>query len=266
MKINSFLKKRFLMKQYSSIDRDFRKKKELITEKGQVRFNNQKSSLVDAKGRKKSSQKWISRQINDPYANAAKIEGYLARSAYKLIEIQQKYNIFEKKVKTILDLGCAPGSWAQVVLTTKGLEGKSVIGVDLLPVKFNHPDLHFIQGDFEDKEVQGLIIEQIKKISRNHVDVISKPCVDCLICDIALNNIGNAEIDRMRSERIIELALSFAQQYLAKGGNFVCKSIKGADNAVFNDIKKIFRLAYRFKPNSSRKDSSEMFLIGISKK
>ena len=257
------------MKQYSSIDKNFHKKKELITDKGQVKFNNQKSSMVDAKGRKKSSQKWISRQINDPYANAAKIEGYLARSAYKLIEIQKKYNIFEKKVKTILDLGCSPGSWSQVILTTKGFEGKSVIGIDLLPVKFNHPNLHFIQGDFEDKETQKLIIEQIKQISSNDADVKSKkskPCVDCIICDIALNNIGNAEIDRIRSERIIELALWFATKYLAVGGNFVCKAIKGADNYVFNDIKQTFRFAYRFKPQSSRKDSSEMFLIGISKK
>ena len=87
------------MKQYNSIDKDFHKKKELITEQGQVKFNNQKSSITDAKGKKKSSQKWISRQINDHYANAAKIEGYLARSEYKLIEIQKKYNIFEKKVK-----------------------------------------------------------------------------------------------------------------------------------------------------------------------
>ena len=254
------------MKQYNSIDKDFHKKKELITEQGQVRFNNQKSSITDAKGKKKSSQKWISRQINDPYANAAKIEGYLARSAYKLIEIQKKYNIFEKKVKTILDLGCSPGSWSQVILTTKSLTGKRVIGVDLLPVKFNHPDLYFIQGDFEDNETQKRIVEKIKTLSSDNCGKKNSTLVDCIICDIALNNIGNAEIDRMRSERVIELALLFAKKYLINGGNFVCKAIKGADNSVFNDCKQTFRFAYRFKPKSSRKDSSEMFLIGISKK
>ena len=262
------------MKQYSSIDKDFHKTKELITDKGQVKFNNRKSSIIDAKGRKKSSQKWISRQINDPYVNAAKIDGYLARSAYKLIEIQKKYNIFEQKVKTILDLGCSPGSWSQVILTTKSLGGKNVIGVDLLPVKLNHPDLYFIQGDFEDQEIQKKIVEKIKQLSLKRCINVNgcgnenkqTAIVDCVICDIALNNVGNAEIDRIRNERIIELALLFAKRYLVRGGNFVCKAIKGADNSVFNDVKKTFRFAYRFKPKSSRKDSSEIFLIGISKR
>ena len=244
------------MKLHSSLHADFNKKKELITKDGKVKFNNVKSG-IDAKCKKKSSQKWLRRQVNDPFANAAKIEGYLARSAYKLLEIQSKYNIFYNK-EMIIDLGCSPGSWSQVVLTNKNLHTKQIIGVDLLPIKFEHKNLHFIQGDFENKETQKQIIEQLKINSK-------KKQADCIICDIALNNIGNAEIDRIRSERIIEQVLQFCEKYLSKNGNFVCKALKGADNTVFNTMKQMFKNVYRFKPNSSRKDSSEIFLVCIDK-
>lgn len=245
------------MKQHSALHRDFIKKKELVSEDGKIKFNNQKTK-INAKGKKKSSQKWLSRQVNDPFANAAKIDGYLARSAYKLLEINKKYRILEKKVKTVIDLGCSPGSWSQVILTNKAGIGKCVIGVDLLPIKFEHKNLHFIQGDFESVDIQAKIVEKLKEINGDGK-------ADCILSDIALNNIGNAEIDRIRSERIVEQVLSFAELHLSKGGHFVCKTLKGADNDVFEKIRKMFRFAHRFKPNSSRKDSSEMFIVGIFK-
>ena len=251
------------MKQHSSLKTNFKKQKELISEDGKVKFNNQKNQ-INAKGKKNSSQKWLRRQINDPYANAAKIEGYLARSAYKLLEIQKKYRVIEPKHKVIIDLGCSPGSWSQVILTNKQFKGKKVIGVDLLEVKFKHKDLHFIQGDIEENGTQKQLIKTIQEITKSKTKKDAK--VDCIICDIALNNIGDAEVDRMRSERIIELALNFCKQHLVEGGNFVCKSLKGADNEVFEELKKTFRFVYRFKPNSSRKDSSEMFLVCLNKR
>ena len=250
------------MKKYNTLNSDFKKQKELISEDGKVKFNNQKTQ-IDAKGKKNSSQKWLRRQVNDPYANAAKIEGYLARSAYKLLEIQKKYRIIEPKHNIIIDLGCSPGSWSQVVLTNKQFQGKKVIGIDLLPAKFQHQDLHFIQGDFEEQKTQKQIVKTLQDLTKSKTQKQAK--ADCIICDIALNNIGDSEVDRMRSERIIELALHFCQEHLANGGNFVCKSLKGADNEVFQQLKQTFKFAYRFKPNSSRKDSSEMFLVGIWK-
>lgn len=249
------------MKIHSSIDKDFNSKKKLISDDGKIRFNNRKSK-IDAKGKKKSSQKWLSRQINDPYTSAARIEGYLARSAYKLLEIQKKYNVFEKHINTIIDLGCSPGSWSQVVLTDKRFIGKQIIGVDLLPIKFEHPNLFFIQGDFEDKEVQDKILSTLKEITKNN----KTNKADCIMCDIALNNIGDKEIDRIRCERIVETALYFCRLNLVKNGHFICKTLKGADNTLFKDIKNDFKFVHRFKPNASRKDSSEIFLVCLCKK
>ena len=195
---------------------------------------------------------------------AAKIEGYLARSAYKLLEIQNKYHIFNKNIKIVIDLGCSPGSWSQVVLTNRQYKAPQIIGLDLLPIKFQHNNLHFIQGDFEDKIIQKQLINKLKELTKSKTIINAK--ADCVICDIAMNAVGNAEIDRLRSERILETAILFCKKHLSSGGNFVCKSIKGADVAIIGEMKQTFNFVYRFKPNSSRKDSSELFLIGIDKK
>ena len=242
------------MKKHSSTRDDFSKQKELITKSGKLQFNN-KNTNIDSKGKTKSQQKWLRRQMNDPYVFASKLEGYISRAAYKIIEVQSKYHIIEPKMKTIIDLGSAPGSWSQVILTDPKLVGKKVIGVDILPMKFKHKDLTFIQGDFENEEIQKQIVQ-----------ALNGKKADCIICDIAMNAVGNAEIDRLRSERIIELALWFAGKYLARGGHFLCKAIKGADNEVFKTLQSQFRFAHRFKPKASRKDSSEMYLVGISAK
>ena len=270
---NSYELQSSFMKIHTSLNKDFKKKKELITKDGQIKFQNKKSN-IKTQGLKKSSQKWLGRQLRDPFANAAKIEGYLARSAYKLLEIQNKYHIINNQTNIIIDLGCSPGSWSQAILTNQQFKGSKVIGIDLLPVKFQHPNLYFIQGNFEEQQTQKAIVEQIKKLKEDAISteglakkkIGKKVQADCIICDIALNNIGNAEIDRIRSERIIELALWFCSKYLVNGGNFVCKALKGADNSVFTSLKQMFKYTYRFKPKASRKDSSEIFLVGIEKK
>ena len=247
------------MKKYTSLGKNFHKKKEIVSSNGEIKFNNKKTN-INGKNKTKSSQKWLKRQVNDPFANAAKIEGYLARSAYKLLEIQHKYNIFTKQSKIIIDLGCSPGSWSQVILTNKNSFDKKVIGLDLLPIKSQDPNLYYIQGDFENLAVQKQVIQKLYELGGK-----KNTKADCIVCDIAMNAIGNDEIDRLRSERIIESAFEFCKKHLSEKGNFVCKAIKGADNAIFNDMKKIFQSVYRFKPKSSRKDSSEIFLIGLSK-
>ena len=245
------------MKVHTSTKADFKQKKKLITDDGKVRFSNKKSH-VEKKGMKLSSQKWLNRQLRDPFVYAAKIEGYLARSAYKLLEIQKKYKIFTQKNELIIDVGCSPGSWSQVITTNPQTLKCNIIGIDLLPAKFSHTNFHFIQGDFENIDTQKAIIETMKKLGYEQY-------ADCIICDIAPNSTGNIEVDRLRSERIIEEVLTFCGKHLATGGNFVCKSVKGADNAVFLEIKKNFKNVFRFKPKSSRKDSSEIFIIGKEK-
>ena len=110
------------MKTYNSLHKDFKKKKELVARNGTIKFNNKKAD-INGKGRSNSSQKWLRRQVNDPFANAAKIEGYLARSAYKLLEIQNKYKIFNKNIKIVIDLGCSPGSWCNPPSERSGRSG-----------------------------------------------------------------------------------------------------------------------------------------------
>ena len=251
------------MKLYSSLHSFSKKKKTLVAENGKVRFNNRRVN-TDKKCRTKSSQSWLKRQINDPFVNAARIEGYLARSAYKLLEIQHKYNIFDKNIKIIIDLGCSPGSWSQVILTSKFSKSKHVIGLDILPVKFSHPNLHYIQGDFESDDAKEKLISKLQELCKTKSKNDAK--ADCVVCDIALNAIGNSSTDRLRSERILEAALEFCRDHLSVGGNFVCKSLKGADASMINDMKSVFNYTYRFKPKSSRKDSSELFIIGKYKK
>lgn len=251
------------MKLHSSLHSSDNKKKTLVAENGKVRFNNRRV-MADKKYRTKSSQSWLKRQINDPFVNAARIEGYLARSAYKLLEIQHKYDILDKNTEIIIDLGCSPGSWSQVILTSKFSKNKHVIGLDILPVKFNHPNLHYIQGDFESNDTKKKLISKLQELCK--IKSRSNIKADCVVCDIALNATGNSSTDRLRSERIMETALEFCRDYLSVGGSLVCKSLKGADASIINDMKSIFNYTYRFKPKSSRKDSSELFIIGKYKK
>lgn len=263
------------MKIHTSLNKNFKKKKELVSATGDIKFNNKKTH-INSKGVKKSSQKWLNRQLSDPFVSAAKIDGYLARSAYKLLEIQKKYNILAQDYAVIIDLGCSPGSWSQVITTDAKMRKTQIIGIDILQPKFIHNHFHFIQGDFEQENTQQKIITAIKNLRnnmptaknarRNTLDRHDVAEADCIICDIAPNNIGNSEIDRIRSERIIDEVLIFSKTNLCKGGNLVCKAIKGADQITFPTFKNMFEKVFRFKPKSSRKDSSEIFLIGINKK
>ena len=249
------------MRKYTSLNNHFQKTNQLISDNGDIKFNNQKTN-INGKNKTKSSQKWLHRQLNDPFTNAAKIEGYLARSAYKLLEIQHKYHIITKQSKIVIDLGCSPGSWSQVILTNEKLAHINIIGVDLLPIKFHHNNLTYVQGDFEDSKIQQQIVQFLQRLDDKKKQIQA----DCIICDIAANATGNSEIDRIRSERIIEAVIAFSTKHLVHKGNLVCKAIKGADNAVFKTMKEMFTNVYRFKPKSSRADSSELFLIGLYKK
>ena len=210
-----------------------------------------KNKIKTARGRKLSSTKWIERQLNDPYVKLAKQEGYCSRAAYKLIDIDNRFKIL-KPNSTILDLGSAPGSWSQVV-EKKRLNNK-IIAVDLNEMDYKY-GVQFIQGDFTDKK----IIDEIM----NH----TSGSIDLIMSDMAPKACGINNVDHMRIMELVNIVFLFALDHLKLGGNLVIKILRGEEDADFlHRVKKHFVRVKYFKPDSSRADSAEMFLVALSKK
>ncbi|HOV13471.1 MAG TPA: RlmE family RNA methyltransferase [Spirochaetota bacterium] len=185
----------------------------------------------------------------DFYSNKAKEDGYVARSVYKLKEINEKFKLIKKGQK-ILDLGCAPGSWAQY--TSQNVDDKGfVVGIDYKEIKINLQNFFFIKGDFYDEQNQN----KIKEYSP----------FDGVISDMAPDTEGDKLTDCYRSSELVKEALSFANKYLKKGGFFVAKIFQGGDEKeVFDFVKKSFKEAKWFKPEACRKISYEIFIVGIN--
>lgn len=196
---------------------------------------------------------WIHDHVNDHYVKSATSAGYRSRAAYKLLEIDQKFDLF-KNVKRVVDLGCAPGSWSQVVLQKIGTGGIAV-GVDLLEIDPIH-GLYFIQGDFSQNEVLT-----------NLVSAIGDKVVDLVVSDMSPNLSGIRGVDQARAAYLIELVLDFARDYLITGGKCVIKVFHGGefDNLV-KQMRSQFNKVVVFKPDASRSKSSETYLLGIDKK
>ena len=194
----------------------------------------------------KISKNWINKQRRDIYVRQSKIEGYRARSAYKLIEIDEKFKIF-KNALSIVDIGAAPGSWSQYV--SKVIKNGKVISIDM---KLMEPISNTIQiqADFTEKETQ----QKIKNILSTKADVV--------MSDMAVNTTGIKNIDSIQTGELCKDAMVFSKDILAKQGFFISKIFMGAS---FNEIielgKKIFKDNRVFKPKSSRKDSKESFII-----
>ena len=194
----------------------------------------------------KISKNWVSKQRRDIYVRQSKVDGYRARSAYKLIEIDEKFKIF-KNALSIVDIGAAPGSWSQYV--SKVIKNGKVISIDM---KLMEPISNTIQiqGDFTKKETQ----QKIKNILSSKVDVV--------MSDMAVNTTGIKNIDSIQTGELCKDAMVFSKDILSKQGFFVSKIFMGAS---FNEIielgKKIFKDNRVFKPKSSRKDSKESFII-----
>ena len=197
---------------------------------------------------KSSSQTWLKRQINDPYVAKARKEGYRSRAAYKLLEIEETIKCL-KKGAVVVDLGAAPGSWAQVVLEKVGIKG-IVIGIDLLPID-PMVGAEFIEGDFtEDKPLYQL--EALLHGKR----------VDVVLSDMAPNTTGHNQTDHLRIMNLCALAFHFAQQHLKEGGTFLCKVFAGGTEAqLLSEIKKAFTSVKHVKPGASRKESAEIYLV-----
>ena len=194
----------------------------------------------------KISKNWINKQRRDTYVRQSKIDGYRARSAYKLIEIDEKFRIF-KGGMNVLDIGAAPGSWSQYV--SKVVKSGKIISIDLKQMQQIQNTIQ-IKGDFTDNDIQN----QIKNYLNNKLDVI--------MSDMAVNTTGSKNIDSIQTGELCKEAMIFSKDVISKKGFFISKIFMGS---TFNEIvalgKKIFKEVKVFKPKSSRKDSKESFII-----
>ena len=194
----------------------------------------------------KISKNWINKQKRDIYVRQSKVDGYRARSAYKLIEINEKFKIFQNGM-SVVDIGAAPGSWSQYV--SKVIKNGTLISVDLKKMEDIQNSIQ-IEGDFTDLNTQY----KIKKYIKDEVDVV--------LSDMAVNTTGIKNVDAIQTGELCEEAMIFAKDLLTKKGIFISKIFMGSS---FNEIvalgKKIFKEVKVFKPKSSRKDSKESFII-----
>lgn len=203
--------------------------------------------------RSKSSPAWLHEHVNDPYVKQAQKDGYRARAAYKLLEINEKDKIIQAGT-VLADLGSAPGSWSQVAAKLVEKQGK-VFALDILPMQAID-GVEFIQGDFREEAVLNRF-EQLL----NH-----RP-LDVVICDMAPNMAGNAVMDQARSFYLCELALDFAQNHLKTGGSFLVKVFQGAGYQEYlNAMRETFAVVQTRKPDASRNRSSEIYLLGKNKR
>jgi 23S rRNA (uridine2552-2'-O)-methyltransferase len=207
----------------------------------------QSQRLKTAKMRTPSQQHWLQRQIDDPYAAAARAAGYRSRAAFKLKEMDDRFG-FLKPGGRVVDLGCAPGGWVQVAMERGA--GK-VVGVDLLPVD-PLPPAEMILGDFTDPEVGPELIRMLGGAP------------DVVLSDMAPNTVGHRETDHLRIMGLIELAAAFAEQVLRPGGVFVTKSFQGGGSAeMMAALRGRYEQVRNVKPKSSRTESSEVYLVAI---
>ena len=188
----------------------------------------------------------------DHYARRAKKEKFPARAVYKLQEMQQKYNIIKKGDK-VLDLGCAPGSWLLYAANLTGSKGQ-VVGIDLKEVSERVPShVRVYQGDILSMD------DELFKLTGKDFNVV--------LSDMAPATTGSTHVDSARSFELCRTALSIAQERLVSGGSFVCKIFHGEDFKTFSDaVKQKFNRYKIFKPQSSRKASKEVYIIGFGKK
>lgn len=185
----------------------------------------------------------------DHFFHKAKKEGFVARSAYKLEEIQKKFKLLRPKDR-VLDLGCAPGAWTQIAAKIIGPQGE-ILGIDLKVVEIKIPQARFVQGD--------ILETQPKEFSPQEVH--------CILSDLAPNTTGFATTDQARSYELSLRVLDFVDEVLREGGNAVLKLFMGPDAKKIQDgFKSRFRAVHQFRPEATRKSSTEIYVVGLGKK
>ena len=246
--------------------------------------------------RYKTSQTWLNRHVRDQYVKKSIQDDLRSRSSYKLKEIQEKYNIITSPSNYIIDMGAAPGGWS--IIASNCLNGKGLlIAIDLLPIvpipNINN-NIHILQGNMFDPNIES----EIQTIASNHYlelsstkESVQQPqesntvlttsllstnpnqtvsnihLADVILSDMMVNMCGNKETDHYRSMDLCYNALNFSKKYLKRSGNFVCKYFRGSDEKEFLDeLKLLFQQVKLVKPDASRKESNEMYVIAIRKK
>ena len=191
------------------------------------------------------SKDWLNRQKRDHFVKKAKQKGYLSRSAFKLIEIENKYKVIEKS-RNVFEFGASPGGWSQVLLEVN--PNIKITALDILELKLNHPNISFIQDDY-----LSFNYSKLKKI------------FDLVLSDIAPNTTGHQSTDHLRISNMLFDIINLLEKVLIKNGIFICKIWKGSEE---KELIKILRAKFEkvsyFKPDSSRKDSSEIFIVAIN--
>ena len=199
-----------------------------------------------ARGRRASSTRWLERQLNDPYVRRAKSENYRSRAAYKLLELDDRFGLL-KGVRSVVDLGIAPGGWSQVV--RRRIPQASVVGIDLLPTD----------------PIEGVEILQMDFMAHDAPDKLKEALAgpaDLVLSDMAANTVGHQQTDHLRTMGLVEAGLDFATQVLKPGGAYVAKVLAGgADSALVAEMKRHFATVKQAKPPASRQDTSEWYVL-----
>ena len=211
-----------------------------------------KARLTSGKHRSHSSRRWLQRQLNDPYVARAKREGFRARAAFKLIEIDGKYRLL-KRGTLVVDLGAAPGSWSEVAAERVGAAHGTgrVIAVDLLEMAAI-AGVEFLHLDFLDPRATAAI----KSVLAGPADVV--------LSDMAANATGHRRTDHLKIMALAQAAAEFAREVLARGGTFLCKVLQGGtEAALLDELKREFASVRHVKPAASRADSAELYLLAM---
>ncbi len=202
-------------------------------------------ALKTARSRSASSQRWLSRQLNDPYVAAARQQGWRSRAAFKLLDLDDRFHLIGRGAR-VLDLGAAPGGWTQVAVKRGA---GTVVAVDLLAMD-PIPGAAILQGDFTEPAVQ----ERLAGMLDGKADLV--------LSDMAPNTTGHAATDHIRIMALAEIASAFAADMLCPGGHFVAKVFQGgAERDMLAALKRSFATVRHAKPPSSRKESSELYVI-----
>jgi len=196
-----------------------------------------------------SSNRWLQRQLNDPYVAEAQRVGYRSRAAFKLIQLDEKFH-FLGRGKRIVDLGCAPGGWTQIAAMRNKGSGE-IVGMDLLPTEPIEGAI-LLQQDFTSSDAP----DKIKALLHGPADVV--------MSDMAANTTGVQNIDHLRTIALVEAAYEFAKEILAEGGIFIAKVFQGGtEGELLNDMKRHFNKVVHHKPDASRQDSVETYVVAV---
>ena len=210
-----------------------------------------KVRLKSAKQRTPSSQRWLARQLNDPYVAAARRQGYRSRAAYKLLEIDDKRHLL-KPGKRVVDLGAAPGGWSQVAAErVRSAEARGqVVAIDLIPMEAI-AGVSVLAGDFLEPATPA----RLKALLR-------EGGADVVLSDMAAQGTGHSRTDHLRIMALAEAAAAFAIEVLSPGGALLCKVLQGgSERALLNELKRAFAGVRHIKPPASRAESAELYVL-----